>query len=167
MKKWVVGALMVFVPPSVQADTAVKFVATTTSYGVTIAGMCSLSTARVQTRQCQDEKPCNWMHAEVELESCTTKNSLRDKHMKKMLQVGKLPKAKLCAFIPMTTGPFKGELEISGKKSRVTGELVKEGSKSTLKFKTTLTQHGIERPSFLGVTVADEVEIEATIESEE
>lgn len=147
---------------AVRAATSVSFAAQGTPSVVKIMGTCSRSTAMVRTRHCRDEKPCNWMHAEVELESCTTKNSLRDRHMKEKLKVSQSPKAKLCAYLPMTSGPFKGELEISGKKSMIEGTLTVENGKSTLTFSTLLTNHGIEIPNYLGVGVKDEVKIEAS-----
>lgn len=155
---------LVIVPRLALGVSSVSFAAKGTKLGVTIQGMCSHSSVITQTRHCRDAKPCNWIHAEVEIESCTTNNSLRDQHMKKALKVSSSPKATLCAFIPMTTGPFKGELSVSGTKSNVDGTANWENKKLTLAFTTTLQNHGIEPPSFLGVTVANEVQIEAVWE---
>jgi len=97
--------------------------------------------------------------AVVKLESCKTGISLRDKHMKeKYLEVKVYPDATLRGQMP-EAGAFKGKLTVHGKEADVVGE-VKDG---VLSFSTTISAHGIEIPQFMGVTVADKVEIEAEI----
>lgn len=116
-----------------------------------------------QLRQCSDGKPCNRVRATVSLESCTTKNDLRDSHLKgKYFEVASHPEAVLEADIPRVSGPFKGELKIHGQKAPVEGTVEISESETKLKFSTKVTNHGIPVPGYLGITVADHVDIEAT-----
>lgn len=97
--------------------------------------------------------------AEVDLNSCDTGINLRNEHMRtKYLETGKYPRALLHGSL---IGPgFTGTLIVHGKDSAVTGTF----AKGKLTFKTSLSAHGIAEPGFKGITVANEVTIEAGIE---
>lgn len=96
--------------------------------------------------------------AEVVLDTCDTGIELRNRHMKeKYLETAKFPKAELSGFLMDGSTDFNGRLTVHGKTVEVKGEHF-DGS---LRFKTRISDHGIGVPSFLGVTVADEVHIEA------
>lgn len=97
--------------------------------------------------------------ATVELKECVTGIALRDKHMReKYLEVEIHPVATLKAQLPKE-GDWKGKLTVHGKEAEVIGE-IKDG---VLRFSTTIEAHGITIPQFMGVTVANEVKIEAQI----
>ena len=101
---------------------------------------------------------------------------LRDEHMKeKYLEVGKHPKAifelvEIKLPNPLPAGdfekdaPFKGKLTVKGVTKEVSGvaKLKKEGSNLTgnVEFATTVKSFNIELPSFAGITMADEVNVQ-------
>ncbi|MGZ3769800.1 MAG: YceI family protein [Bdellovibrio sp.] len=114
----------------------------------------------------------------VNLKSYDTGISLRDRHMKeKYLEVGKYEEAVLTidsVAVPKavllkpseTKFPFAGILDLHGIKKNVTGDFTvnvgTEGTKITAVFQIKLSDYGIQVPSFAGITVADEVEVNAT-----
>lgn len=119
--------------------------------------------------------------AKFPLDSLTTGISLRDRHMKeKYLETGKYPKAEFTLTelklpAPLVAGdgeakgiPFKGTLSVHGVPQPVTGtvDIEREGAKAEMdfKFNTTIPSHKIELPSFMGVTVAEDVEITVEVE---
>lgn len=111
----------------------------------------------------------------VNLKNTDTGIALRDRHMKdKYLEVGKFENAVLSVndlTVPKaalnketdTKLPFKGVLNLHGVKKDVTGEFVvkssKDGLQMTANFQLKLSDFGIVIPSFAGITVADQVEI--------
>lgn len=120
---------------------------------------CDKSEAKVQVRQCEGA-PCNKLTASVDLDSCDTGIDMRNRHMKeKYLQTAQFPKANLEAFIPSGDGDFKGAIQIHGNTKPVSGKV--EGG--VIKFKLKISDFGIDIPSFMGVVVADVVEIEAKL----
>ena len=111
-----------------------------------------------------------------DLNSLDTGIDLRNKHMKeKYLEVGKHPKAifelvEIKLPNPLPAGdfekdaPFKGKLTVKGVTKEVSGvaKLKKEGSNLTgnVEFATTVKSFNIELPSFAGITMADEVNVQ-------
>ncbi len=119
--------------------------------------------------------------AKFGLDTLETGISLRDRHMKeKYLETAKFPKAelafsdfKLTPELQKGDGeaskvPFKGKLTIHGVPQEVSGlvDIKKKGSDLSLAFtfSTKITAHGIPSPGFMGVTVAEEVEISVKVE---
>ncbi len=117
------------------------------------------------------------------LNSLKTGIGLRDRHMKeKYLETNTYPKAILRNLqiqisetffdqkeAQVTALPFSGEFEIHGIKHNVTGTSKLEWpSKDLLKikgeFQINIKDFGIEIPSFMGVTVAETVEIEVDLQ---
>lgn len=113
----------------------------------------------------------------VSLKSYDTGIGLRDRHMKdKYLEVGKfedailtmngiaVPKAAL-AKESETKLPFTGTLELHGMKKNISGDFMVKldtgGLKVNAAFKIKLSDYGINIPSFAGITVADQVEVNA------
>jgi len=102
-----------------------------------------------------------------ELTKFKTGMTTRDKHMKNdYLHVKKFPTAKL-VLDPVETSrsfDFTGELTLHGvtKKVKGKGNLKKVGSTNVITAKMTLilTDYNIEIPSYLGVTVAKNVDLE-------
>lgn len=135
----------------------VIFKATATG-GIRIDGECPAASSWKTNRKCES-KPCNAFRAEVDLNSCTSKNWLRDRHTKDMLHASAYPKALLIAVLSGADGPFKGVLSLNSVTHTVEGEIA--GDK--LSFKVLLSNHGIKRPAAFGVTPADEVLIEASL----
>jgi polyisoprenoid-binding protein YceI len=107
------------------------------------------------------------------LASLKTGVGLRDTHMKdKYLQIEKYPTAELKidsvenfnAASPEAKGlPFKGTLTVHGVAKPVTGtvDIKKKDAGYTVQahFETKVTDHGIDIPTYLGVTVADAVKV--------
>ncbi|WP_374079496.1 YceI family protein [Bdellovibrio bacteriovorus] len=113
----------------------------------------------------------------VNLKNTDTGIALRDRHMKdKYLEVGKFENAILSVndlTVPKsalaketdTKLPFTGTLDLHGVKKPVNGEFVvkssADGVKMTANFQLKLSDYGIVIPSFAGITVADQVEVNA------
>lgn len=114
----------------------------------------------------------------VRLEELKTGIGLRDQHMKeKFLETNKYPEAKLkisemkLTKDPFTNAakqtaiPFKGTLTVHGSESKIEGtaDIDSTGSQiiAEVKTATTIPAHKIEKPSYLGVKVADEIEVSA------
>lgn len=118
------------------------------------------------------------LEAILQLDNLKTGIDLRDEHMKeKYLEVVKFPQAKLVIKalpIPLSwkqkpesisEKPFEGMLTLHGIEKAISGTftLEKEGE-SEAKFKIKLSDFGIEIPEYLGVKVADLVDIKTTIQ---
>ncbi len=116
----------------------------------------------------------------VPLDSVTTGISLRDEHMKKKyLETDKFPNAilkisdlklvknVLKEIVSQKGVPFKGLLTIHGIESPVEGAADIEATDKIIsiiaKTKTNITAHKIELPSYLGIKVADVVDITTEI----
>lgn len=110
--------------------------------------------------------------AEFELAKLDTGINMRNEHMKdKYLQVKDHPKAKLTltdvavdpAFATALTNsgekPFKGKLLLKGQERDVSGNYTAKNGLVQAKFQIKLTEFGIEIPSYLGVTVAETVDV--------
>lgn len=116
----------------------------------------------------------------VPLEGITTGIGLRDEHMKnKYLEIAKFPEATLKIselkiekdFLKekgiQKNIPFKGKLKIHGNESDVEGtaDIASDDKNISIqaKTKTNITAHKIDVPSYLGIKVADEVEIKVDL----
>lgn len=114
----------------------------------------------------------------VHLQELKTGIALRDEHMKeKFLEVNKYPDAVLTISemslpqnpfstnVKMSSVPFKGLLLVHGVESKIEGaaDIDSTGSQviAEVKTKTTIPSHQIEKPSYLGVKVADDIDIQA------
>lgn len=110
--------------------------------------------------------------AEFDMNNLTTGINLRDQHMKeKYLQVKEHPKAKLTlvdaavdpTFATNLTNsgekPFKGKLQLHGQERDVEGTYTAKNGLVQAKFQIKLTNYGIEIPSYLGITVAELVDV--------
>jgi polyisoprenoid-binding protein YceI len=109
---------------------------------------------------------------EVKLDAFKTGIDLRDEHMKtKYLKVGEFPTATLTlapTTLPSATGkvevPFNGTLTIKGTEKPVSGTLEAALSPTeatgTAKMTIKLTDYPIDVPTYLGVTVAESVDVE-------
>lgn len=119
--------------------------------------------------------------ASFALNTLETGISLRDRHMKeKYLETAKFPKADfvltemtLPEAVKKSEGeakgvPFKGKLTVHGVVQDVSGVAEvkrKEGRIDfSFDFGTKITGHKIELPSFMGVTVAEDVQINVKVE---
>lgn len=107
-----------------------------------------------------------------EMDKLDTGISMRTTHMKeKYLQVKEHPQAKLtlvdapvdASFASSLTNssekPFKGNLLLHGKEKEVSGTYTASNGVVMAKFPIKLTDFAIEIPSYLGVTVADMVDV--------
>jgi polyisoprenoid-binding protein YceI len=114
----------------------------------------------------------------VHLKDFQTGISLRDKHMKeKFLEVDKypdatlkitempLPQSPMKAALNLKAVPFKGVLNLHGVDNAVSGTADIDSTGASVlvdvKTATTISAHKIEKPGYLGVTVADDVDITA------
>jgi polyisoprenoid-binding protein YceI len=121
-------------------------------------------------------------NATFQLDTLDTGISMRDKHMKeKYLEVGKFPEAKLevtSLTLPKEflgdhySGdalPFKGKLTLHGVEKQVEGttSVVRDGTSIQAKtdFKVNITDFGIEKPSFAGITVKEDVDVHVELKS--
>jgi polyisoprenoid-binding protein YceI len=109
---------------------------------------------------------------EVDLSTLATGIEMRDSHMKeKYLEVGKFQKATLSLeplkIADAKTGEtdFDGTLELHGVKKPVKGHVKYDMSKDGVvaieaKFPLKITDHQISIPSYAGIKIADDVEVE-------
>ena len=101
----------------------------------------------------------------VKLSDLKTGIDLRDEHMRdKYLEVGKYPEAKLVvkSIVQLPSGKYfwKGDLTLKDTTKPVEGEAYDFGSSIKTSFKIKLTDFkSIGVPSWLGVTVAEDVDI--------
>ena len=94
----------------------------------------------------------------VDLRVLTTDMDLRDEHMhEKYLETKKFPKGKL-KFTGMN-GAFIGDLTLKGVTKKVSGKYSLKGNSLKASLKLNLKDYPIGVPSWLGVTVAETVEI--------
>lgn len=117
----------------------------------------------------------------VPLNTLTTSIDLRDEHMKqKYLEIEKFPEAtlKITDFTmdrnylevegTQKNVPFKGLLKVHGVEKEVEGTADLESTKQLLRVvaqtNTNITNHSIDLPSYLGVKVADKVDIKVEFE---
>ena len=108
---------------------------------------------------------------EVQLKDLDTGIGLRNKHLKEnYLKVKDNPVARLKLLEASNaeaqlmgkygkSSPFKGELELAGKTKAVAGEYKIEDKKLSANFKIELTDFGVERPSFMGVSIVEKVSV--------
>lgn len=98
----------------------------------------------------------------VKLDDMTTDMDLRDRHMKtKYLETAKYPWAVLKLDpTDLKSGKFSGTLTLKGQTKKVTGKLGVTGGQISASFSISMEDFpAIGVPSWLGVTVADEVQI--------
>lgn len=102
----------------------------------------------------------------VDLNSFTTGIKLRDRHMReKYLETSKYPEATLqIDSVQLQSKNFKGALTIHGKTQTIQGDCdIKKEPKRLIigaKFATKISDYGIDVPSYMGITVADEVRVQ-------
>ncbi|HEY8278965.1 MAG TPA: YceI family protein [Bdellovibrionota bacterium] len=113
---------------------------------------------------------------EFSLDKLDTGISLRNEHMKeKYLQVKEHPKAKL-TLVDAPVDPsfekdlsnaseksFRGKLSLHGKEKEVSGTYTAKGGVVQAKFPITLSDFGIDVPKYLGITVADTVNVDVEL----
>lgn len=115
---------------------------------------------------------------EFDVSSLDTEIPKRNEHMKeKYLEVGKYPKATLelksakplkgwsLAKPELKDADFEGELTLHGTKKPVQGKFtITDKSAASVTFKVKLSDYKIDIPSYLGVTVAEDVEVTVKID---
>lgn len=110
--------------------------------------------------------------ATLPLDALDTGMELRNRHMKeKYLETQTHPNAVLKAIrlsLPAGEGPvpFTGELTLHGKTKPITGTATVSRPRLGMSFDFKVSTHdfGIDTPQFMGVTVADEVQISVKVE---
>ena len=102
----------------------------------------------------------------MDLQKLDTGISLRNKHLRETyLQTDKFPTATLTEIdatdiaTPGASKPFKGQLELHGKKSPISGTYELKGNQITADFQLDLPEFGVERPAFMGVKIVDKVSV--------
>jgi polyisoprenoid-binding protein YceI len=107
---------------------------------------------------------------DLPLDKITTGIDLRDDHLKnKYLEVAKFPTASLELLDQLEaikkTGKFKANFTLHGVTQEVMGEAsikdASEGLSVEAKFNFQLTRFNVEVPSYQGITMADEVAVNA------
>jgi polyisoprenoid-binding protein YceI len=100
----------------------------------------------------------------IDLAQFKTGMEKRDEHMKNTLEVEKYPSA-IIRFkdVVLKDGAAKGtipaELELHGQTKPVALEAEFKDGKATGKFQIKLSEFGIKPPSFAGITIKDEVDV--------
>lgn len=95
----------------------------------------------------------------LSLDSLETGIDLRDEHMKeKYLEVKKFPEAKL-ELKSARNGKFIGALSLHGNTKEIEGTYSYEDQELIAAFEIKVSDYKIDVPSWMGVTVADKVEI--------
>ena len=102
---------------------------------------------------------------EFELNTLDTGIGLRDTHMReKYLQVKEHPKAVLL-LKSADENSFNGELTLHGVTKPITGKVTaSEAKKIDASFNIKLSEYAINVPKYMGITVADEVEVVVKID---
>ena len=117
--------------------------------------------------------PCTF-----KLDSLNSGIDLRDKHMKeKYLETGKFPTSELHLTKLILPGnfsgediPFEGKLKLHGVEKPVSGKVKANGNgtgkelKLAFSYKISTADFKIETPNFMGVTMANEVEVSVNLE---
>jgi polyisoprenoid-binding protein YceI len=115
----------------------------------------------------------------VPLNNLTTGIGLRDEHMKKALETGAYPTttltvARAALKIPASgdaSGDAPGQLTLHGTTKPVTVHYTASKSGDTINVKGSMTvnvdDYGIKRPSYLGVTVKPEVDINTAFQAKD
>ncbi|RZA07231.1 MAG: YceI family protein [Proteobacteria bacterium] len=113
--------------------------------------------------------------AEVEMEKFGSGIALRDRHMKeRYLETARFPKSKLTVknlnvginFADTLSVPsqnFEGLLSFHGQEHAVKGSFAGSNGALTASFTLSLKEFGVEIPSYLGVTVAENVDVEVSL----
>ena len=113
---------------------------------------------------------------DFDMDKLDTGIAMRTEHMKeKYLQVKQYPKATLTlSDVPVDAAfekslssggdkPFKGKLALHGKEHDVAGTYTADNGLVKAKFPLTLSDYSIDVPKYLGVTVADTVDVNVEI----
>lgn len=112
---------------------------------------------------------------EIAMDSFTTGIETRDKHMKeKYLQTKEHPRATLtlkdvkvgpdfASSLSSGSKPFEGTLAFHGKELPVKGNFSAANGKVSASFPLRLSEFGVEIPQYLGVTVAENVDVEVNL----
>lgn len=111
-----------------------------------------------------------------DLEKLDTGIDLRTKHMKeKYLQVKDFPQAKLSLLdAPLDADfakslsnagekPFRGKLSLHGKENEVKGTFTVKDGKAQAKFPLLISDYNIDVPKYLGITVANTVDVSVNL----
>lgn len=113
---------------------------------------------------------------EMDMDKLDTGIDLRTEHMKeKYLEVKEYPKSTLILIeAPVDEGfastltnkgekPFKGKLKLHGKEQEVTGTFTVVDGNVAAKFPVKLSDFAVEIPSYLGIKVADVVNVDVIL----
>lgn len=114
---------------------------------------------------------------DFDLDKLDTGIAMRTEHMKeKYLQTKQYPKATLTlSDVPVDAAfeknlssggekSFKGKLALHGKEHEVAGSYTAEAGLVKAKFPLTLSDYSIDVPKYLGVTVADTVDVNVELQ---
>jgi polyisoprenoid-binding protein YceI len=126
------------------------------------AGSFVAQTTKVKGFAYKTAKGIAAKNIEVDLKSITTGVGLRDKHLKKRLDVAKFPTAKL-SVAQGKDGKGQAIVEIKGMKKKVSGTYKIEGSNLNAEFKMHLPDLDIKDINYMGVGVDDDVTVHVLI----
>ena len=139
-------------------------------------GFLKITGEHAAARGALENKDSNWSgFVEVDLTGLKTGIDLRDEHMhEKYLETQKYPKAKLILSQVEVDGDacqFKGVLTIKDKEAPVSGtceigKLTDKEFEGSMEMEFELEKYPVGVPSYLGITVADVVKIEASFRAE-
>lgn len=152
---------------------AVKFLASASPGALAIHGTGDAPTGKLELSEKGDKVEVSGT-LRLSVASLQTGITLRDRHMKeRYLETDKYPDAILSltkqALPKRGTGAFDGELELHGVKHKVSGQAEfadAGGGRRTVKasFPVSLSDYGVQVPSFAGVSVANQVSVETELQ---
>lgn len=157
MKKFLMGVMLagpISLPAHALKSSSVSFVATGNP------GFLAIDGKGAKLEKLEISEKDGWVKgkAVAVLVGLTTDMDLRDEHMhEKYLETKKHPRASLT--FEGKNGIFKGLLTLKKTTKPVAGNYLIHGKKITARFKINLSDFPIGVPSWLGVTVAEEVAI--------
>lgn len=103
---------------------------------------------------------------ELTLKDLDTGIGLRNQHMtEKYLETDKYPTATLelskTVFEENKETPFKGILSLHGQKKPIEGKLTAKSNSLNLDFTVKLSDYNIEIPKFMGITMKEDIHVQA------
>ncbi len=150
-----------------KSKAQVSFLTTANPGGIKIKGVAENAPEKKSIKgKYQIEGDSISGNLELALKDLDTGITMRNEHMTgKYLETEKYPVALLeipkTPFKENTETPFKGTLSLHGQKKPVEGKLIAKNSGLNLDFFVKLSDHNIEVPKFMGITMKEDIHVQA------
>jgi len=172
IKNLIIFLAIIFLSPQTFAKNCVidttqssaEFVATGKPAMIKISGKSTKLEGAIDFKKNQDLGTI-----QIDLNTFDTEMETRNEHMKeKYLEVNKANnKMAIFKLEKLGTQDFQGKLTLHGVEKNITGQSVTKSSETdceaTADFSLKLSEYNIEIPSYLGVTVAEDVVVKVSI----